>query len=106
MSRPAGDDILSRLLDQGEESATDFVVLKALLEEASEVGAAKALRSLGLQDERARRDMDELRELLGTWRDVKRSAWKTAARWMVRVLLALLMMSMAYRLDLFNLVEP
>lgn len=83
----------------------DLVVLRAVIEEASEVGAARALAALGLEDDRARRDMDELRELLGTWRDVKRSAWQAVAKWIARILLASLMITMAYRVDLLKLVS-
>jgi Tfp pilus assembly protein PilO len=63
------------------------------------------LAALGLEDRTARRDMDELRELLGTWRDVKKSAWQTVARWIVRILLAILMVSIAYQSDLSSLLE-
>lgn len=83
----------------------DCVVLRAVIEEASEAGARRALASLGLADERARRDMDELRELLVTWRDVKRSAWRTIAGWLVRILLATLLVGIAYRLDLQDLLR-
>lgn len=106
MSRARADDLLADLLSDIDAGPKDFVLLRTMIEEASEAGASKALAALGLEDERARRDMDELRELLVTWRDVKRSAWQTAARWIVRVLLATLMVGMAYRMDLLNLLEP
>jgi hypothetical protein len=106
VSRQAADDLLADLLANAQGRPLDFVVLRALIEEASEAGAYRALASLGLEDERARRDMDELRELLVTWRDVKRSAWQTAANWIVRIVLAMLMVTMAYRMDLLNLLEP
>lgn len=106
MSRKGADDLLGELLANAQGRPLDYVVLRALLEEASEAGACRALASLGLEDERARRDMDELRELLVTWRDVKRSAWHTAANWIVRVILATLMVAMAYQLDLSKLLEP
>lgn len=106
MSRPGQDDLLAELLANGPERTQSTMLLRAMLEEASEAGAYRALASLGLEDERARRDMDELRELLVTWRDVKRSAWQTAASWFVRILLALLMVTIAYRVDLLNLLEP
>ena len=53
-----------------------MVTLRALVEESSQAGARRALAALGLKDEQARRDMDELRELLCAWRDAKRSAWR------------------------------
>jgi hypothetical protein len=106
MSRPKAEDLLANLLGDIDAGPKDFILLRAMIEEASEAGASKALAALGLEDERARRDMDELRELLVTWRDVKRSAWQTAASWVVRVLLATLMVGMAYRMGLLNLLEP
>lgn len=105
MSRQSGDDLLAKLVASTPGAAIDYVVLGSFIEEACEAGAYRALESLGLADEKARRDMDELRELLGTWRDVKRSAWQAAASWLVRILLALLMLGMAYRLDLLKLLE-
>lgn len=103
--RPAADDLLAKLILSAEGRPVDYVILQAVIEEASEAGACRALASLGLEDASARRDMDELRELLGTWRDVKRSAWQSVARWVVRVLLATLMVSIAYRLNLHDLLE-
>lgn len=106
MIRPLADDTLTRLLASAEGRTVDYVLLQAVVEEASEAGAVRALASLGLEDPRARRDMDELRELLGAWRDVKKSAWRTAVRWSVRILLTLLMLGLALRLDVRNPLEP
>lgn len=105
MSGQSTDDLLAGLLANAQSRPADYVILRTLFEEASETGACRALASLGLADERARRDMDELRELLGTWRDVKRSAWRSVAAWIARILLALLMVGMAYRLNLQTLLE-
>jgi hypothetical protein len=49
--------------------------------------------------------MDELRELLQAWRDAKRSAFRATAAWMVRIGLALLVMAMAVRLGLTELIR-
>ena len=65
---------------------------------------ARALGALGLDDPRARRDMDELRELLSAWRDAKRSARQAVVTWAVRVMLALLLIGLAVRVRLFDLV--
>jgi hypothetical protein len=60
--------------------------LRAIIEEASELGADRVLDRLGLGDPRPIRS-GELRELLQAWRDAKASAWKAvtngwcAARW-------------------------
>lgn len=96
--------LLATLLAQAEGRGTDLITLRALAEESSQAGARRALASLGLDDERARRDMDELRELLGAWRDAKRTAWRAVVSWMVRIALAVLLIGIAVKLRLTNLV--
>lgn len=105
MKPERGDALLAQLMAQAEDQRVDFVTLKAIVEEASESGAVRALASLGLGDERARRDMDELRELLGAWRDVKRSAWQAIAGWIVRLALATLLIGVTVRLGLTELLH-
>ncbi len=78
--------------------------LQALLEQASETGAGRALAHLGLSDEGASKDMAELRELLSAWRDAKRSARKAAIGWVVRMALALVLIGLAVKLGLTELV--
>ena len=101
MSKVEADKLLTQLMAQAD-TKVDFVTLRAIVEEAS--GAVRALASLGLDDERARRDMDELRELLGAWRDVKRSAWQAVVAWLVRLALASLLIGVAVRLGLTELL--
>ncbi|MFN5129410.1 MAG: DUF6127 family protein [Sphingomonadaceae bacterium] len=79
--------------------------LQGLLEQASETGARRALAGLGLDDASAAKDMGELRELLSAWRDAKRSARKAAIGWIVRMVLALLLIGIAFRLGLPGLVS-
>jgi hypothetical protein len=79
--------------------------LQGLLEQASETGARRALARLGLDDASAAKDMGELRELLSAWRDAKRSARKAAIGWVVRMVLALLLIGLAVRLGLPGLVS-
>lgn len=105
MNRPGADELLTKLIASAEGQPVNFVVLQAVVEEASNAGARRALALLGLEDKTARRDMDELRELLGTWRDVKKSAWQAVARWIVRILLAALMVSIAYQSNLRDLLR-
>jgi hypothetical protein len=78
--------------------------LKALLERASEAGAQRALAHLGLADESAAKDMADLRELLSAWRDAKRSARKAVVEWVIRGMLALLVIGIALKLGLSGLV--
>ena len=47
---------------------------------------------------------DELRELLSAWRDAKRSAWRAVVTWVVRVMLAMVLIGIAVRLRLTDLV--
>ena len=95
---------LAQLLAQAEPRDYDLVTLRALIEEASELGAARALTQLGLADEAAHSDMAELRELLGAWRDAKKSARKAVIGWLVRGCLALILIGLAVKLGLTNLV--
>ncbi len=97
--------MLALLVAQAEGQGADLVTLRGLIEEASEIGAERALGALGLKDASARRDMDELRELLQAWRDAKKSAWNAAVRWAIRVMLALLVVAMAVKLGLTELVQ-
>jgi len=98
------DALIARLMAQAEGRGVDLITLRALAEEASQAGASRALGALGLDDPRARRDMDELRELLSAWRDAKRSARQAVVSWAVRVCLALLLIGLAVRLRLTDLV--
>lgn len=77
---------------------------QALLEAASELGARRALARLGLADEAARDDVNELRELLAAWRDAKTSARHAAIGWVVRGVLALVLIGVAVKLGLTELV--
>jgi len=97
--------LLATLIAQAEGRGVDLVTLRALVEESSQAGARRALAWLGLDDERARRDMDELRELLSAWRDAKRTAWRAVVTWAVRVALAVLLTGMALKLGLLGLLH-
>ena len=98
-------DMLARLIAQAEDEGAAMVTLRALVEEASELGAERVLERLGLADPGARRDIGELRELLGAWRDAKASARNALIGWAVRVALALLLMGLAVRLGLGEMVR-
>ena len=51
--------------------------LEAMLDRAARRGAKEALRSLGLHDEHAHNDIREVRDLLSTWRETRKSIWNT-----------------------------
>lgn len=99
------DDILARLVAHAESEGGDLMTLRAIIEEASNLGATRVLSRIGLGDEHAASDMDELRELLRAWRDAKASAWRSAVDWAVRGVLALLLIGIAVRLGLWDMVR-
>ena len=98
------DEALARLIALAGTGAPDAALLRAVVEEASELGARRALARLGLADEAARDDVSDLRQLLGAWRDAKTSAWKAAVDWAVRGALALLVVGLAVKMGLPGLL--
>jgi hypothetical protein len=92
------EDMLARLIAQAAGNGAELVTLRAIVEEASELGARRVLGRIGLGDDSAEKDIDELRELLAAWRAAKASAWKAAVEWIVRGLFALLLIGLAVRL--------
>ncbi len=91
------EDMLARLLVQAGQEGSELIALRAMVEEASELGAARALEQMGLADEGAHQDLFELRELLRAWRDAKTCAWKAVVEWATRGILALLLFVLAIR---------
>ncbi|WP_136162149.1 DUF6127 family protein [Sphingomonas flavalba] len=98
----AEDAVLAQLLRQAEARGADIGTLRALVEEASERGARRALASIGLADAGAGGDIMQLRELLRAWRDAKTSALRAAVGWVVRLLLALLLLGIAVKLGFWG----
>ncbi|MEI6641163.1 MAG: DUF6127 family protein [Novosphingobium sp.] len=91
------EDMLAGLLAQAGSEGSELITLRAVVEEASELGAARALERMGLADDTAHKDLAELRELLRAWRDAKASAWKAVVAWAMRGVLALLLLGLAVR---------
>jgi hypothetical protein len=54
--------------------------LEAMLDRAARRGAKEALRSIGLLDDDAHKDITEMRSLLEAWRDTRKSVWSTVTR--------------------------
>ena len=54
--------------------------LEAMLDRAARGGAKEALRSIGLLDDDAHRDITEMRSLIEAWRDTRKSIWTTAIK--------------------------
>ncbi len=97
--------VLEGLVAQAEAEGATRVTLRALVEEACEVGAARALRTLGLMDERAGPDIFDLRQLIQGWRDAKRSALSAALAWAVRSAVALFLVGLAFKMGVIERVR-
>ncbi len=99
------EDMLARLIARARTEGGELITLRAVVEEASELGASRVLHRLGLADPGAQDDLGELRELLSAWRDAKASAWKAAIEWLVRGVLALLLVGIAVRLGAADMLS-
>ena len=99
------EDMLAKLIAQATAEGGELITLRAIVEEASELGATRALARLRLADDQAQDDIDELRELLGAWRTAKASAWKAAIEWIVRGAMALLLIGIAVRLGVPGMLK-
>ena len=97
--------MVARLVAQAEGEGADLVTLRAIIEEASELGAARVLTRMGLDDPSAHADLSELRQLLQAWRDAKTSAWKAVITWIVRTALALVLVGIAFRTGAMGLLK-
>ena len=96
---------MAQLMQQAEGEGASLTTLRAIAEEAGELGAGRALARLGLEDAGAGKDMAELRELLAAWRDAKRSVLKEAAAWVVRLVSALVLVGLAVKLGFWGWVK-
>ena len=54
--------------------------LEDMMDRAARRGAKEALRSIGLLDDDAIKDIVEMRSLLEAWRDTRRSIWSTVVK--------------------------
>ena len=54
--------------------------LEAMLDRAAKRGATAALREVGLHDDDARKDIQEMRSLLEAWRDTRKGVWSTVVK--------------------------
>ena len=53
---------------------------EAMLDRAAKKGARAALEELGLHDKNAEKDIEEIRNLLTSWRDTKKAIWSTVVK--------------------------
>ena len=98
------EETLASLMVQASNQGADLMTLRAIVEEASELATTRVLDRLGLADPGAEGDLDELRELLQAWRDAKASAWKAFIDWAVRGFLAALLIGIAVRLGVWEML--
>ena len=54
--------------------------IETMLDNAARRGAKEALRSIGLLDDDAQKDIIEMRSLLEAWRDTRKSFWSTIVK--------------------------
>jgi hypothetical protein len=54
--------------------------LEAMLDRSARRGAEQALSAIGLHDESAAKDINEMRDLLDVWRDTRRGIWSTLVK--------------------------
>jgi hypothetical protein len=54
--------------------------LEDMLNRAAIQGAKKALEDLGLHDESASDDLNEIRSLLSSWRETRKAIWATTVK--------------------------
>jgi hypothetical protein len=99
------EDMLARLMAQETAAGGDMVTLRAIVEEASELGAARMLARMGLNDETAPDDLSELREMLRAWRDAKASMGRAVIDWAVRGVMALMVIGLAWRSGAMELLR-
>ncbi len=64
--------------------------IEILIDRAAKEGAKQALKDIGLTDQEAYSDVKELRSLLQTWRETKRTVGQTIARMLTTALLTAL----------------
>jgi hypothetical protein len=94
---------LAALMAQSIEDGANPLTLRALVEESCDIGARRALSRLGLEDAQALADMHELRTLLDAWRDVKKTARRSAISWLVKLALLGLMIGALLKLQLISI---
>jgi hypothetical protein len=54
--------------------------LETLLDRAAKKGARAALEELGLHDDSAAKDIEDIRELLASWRETRKAVWSTVVK--------------------------
>lgn len=76
--------------------------LEKLIEEASNRGANRALERVGLHDESAGRDIQEIRTLLSSWRSVKSEAIKSVTGLVTKTLLVAILIGLGVKTGIWD----
>ncbi|MCF8473086.1 MAG: DUF6127 family protein [Emcibacter sp.] len=97
-----GSGLLQAVRQAKDQKVSDENIY-LLIAQASEEGAARALAQLGLSDENAGHDISELRDLLDSWRDTKKTARQAVIRWLMRLCFSALMLGLAVKFKLIQL---
>lgn len=74
--------------------------LEQMLERAAEEGAKRALARVGLHDEKAGDDLNDLRKLLDSWRQAKRSVLDSVIKAVTKAVLIAMAVGVAFYLKL------
>ncbi|MEM8800601.1 MAG: DUF6127 family protein [Pseudomonadota bacterium] len=93
---------LTALARQALSEGADQVTLRAVIEEASELGARRALAGCGLHDESAGGDIQQLRQLLEVWRETSRTVRRAIITWIIRVVIIGLLIGLVFEFKLAN----
>jgi hypothetical protein len=93
---------LLRLSDQMIAQGADPLLLRALIEEASDLGAARALERIGLSDVSAGKDIRDVRALLDGWRAAKSSLLRMMLGWFLKMLIAGCFLALVLELKLIS----
>ncbi len=72
--------------------------LDEIIETASQRGAEKALKAVGLDDEHAVKDVQDLRDLMKVWRDARKTMLTQAIKVITTALLGALALGAAIQL--------
>ena len=94
---------LQNIVRQASEEGVSRETLYHLIEKATEEGAARALADLGLQDRNAQGDLTELRALLDSWRETRRTVRQIILKWIIKIVLTSLILGLAVKMKLLHL---
>lgn len=97
-------EALALLIERSLGQSGNALALRALIEEASEAGASRALARIGLADAGAGGDIHELRQLLLAWRDTRRAVRRAVIGWAAKLLLTALLIGLVVEFKLARLL--